>query len=119
MQKVGRNDPCPCGSGKKYKRCCLPAFDRGSLQRAVPLAVLPKEVQEALTLRTHMEAERIHKYGHVRPPISIDHSVRTFVDVGARLLHNPRWKTFPDFLFLYIGSVFEKDWFAAELSKPI
>jgi preprotein translocase subunit SecA len=21
-QKVGRNDPCPCGSGKKYKKCC-------------------------------------------------------------------------------------------------
>ncbi len=20
--KAGRNDPCPCGSGKKYKRCC-------------------------------------------------------------------------------------------------
>ena len=20
--KIGRNDPCPCGSGKKYKRCC-------------------------------------------------------------------------------------------------
>jgi SWIM/SEC-C metal-binding protein len=20
--KTGRNDPCPCGSGKKYKRCC-------------------------------------------------------------------------------------------------
>ena len=20
--KVGRNDPCPCGSGKKFKRCC-------------------------------------------------------------------------------------------------
>ena len=20
--KVGRNEPCPCGSGKKYKRCC-------------------------------------------------------------------------------------------------
>lgn len=23
MEKVGRNDPCPCGSGKKYKNCCL------------------------------------------------------------------------------------------------
>ncbi len=23
MKKVGRNDPCPCGSGKKYKQCCL------------------------------------------------------------------------------------------------
>ena len=24
-EKVGRNDPCPCGSGKKYKNCCLKA----------------------------------------------------------------------------------------------
>jgi len=24
-EKVGRNDPCPCGSGKKYKKCCLNA----------------------------------------------------------------------------------------------
>ena len=23
FDKVGRNDPCPCGSGKKYKNCCL------------------------------------------------------------------------------------------------
>ena len=23
MAKIGRNDPCPCGSGNKYKRCCL------------------------------------------------------------------------------------------------
>ena len=22
-EKTGRNDPCPCGSGKKYKQCCL------------------------------------------------------------------------------------------------
>lgn len=21
--KIGRNDPCPCGSGKKYKNCCI------------------------------------------------------------------------------------------------
>ncbi|MGZ3795103.1 MAG: SEC-C metal-binding domain-containing protein [Pseudobdellovibrionaceae bacterium] len=24
MQNIGRNDACPCGSGKKYKKCCLP-----------------------------------------------------------------------------------------------
>jgi uncharacterized protein len=23
VRQAGRNDPCPCGSGKKYKRCCL------------------------------------------------------------------------------------------------
>jgi len=22
VEKVGRNDPCPCGSGQKYKKCC-------------------------------------------------------------------------------------------------
>lgn len=22
-EKIGRNDPCPCGSGKKYKQCCI------------------------------------------------------------------------------------------------
>ena len=22
IKKIGRNDPCPCGSGKKYKKCC-------------------------------------------------------------------------------------------------
>jgi len=30
MVKIGRNNPCPCGSGKKYKHCCLPAQQAGS-----------------------------------------------------------------------------------------
>jgi len=25
-EKPGRNDPCPCGSGKKYKKCCIPKY---------------------------------------------------------------------------------------------
>jgi preprotein translocase subunit SecA len=25
-KKIGRNDPCPCGSGKKYKKCCYPKY---------------------------------------------------------------------------------------------
>jgi Flp pilus assembly protein TadD len=33
--EVGRNDPCPCGSGKKYKRCC------GGKQEQVVLAARP------------------------------------------------------------------------------
>jgi hypothetical protein len=32
MDKAGRNDPCPCGSGKKYKRCCL---DEGGARPAI------------------------------------------------------------------------------------
>jgi len=34
MAKIGRNDPCPCGSGKKYKRCCL-ATDAEAQTRAL------------------------------------------------------------------------------------
>jgi hypothetical protein len=29
LRSVGRNDPCPCGSGKKYKKCCLPKHEQG------------------------------------------------------------------------------------------
>ena len=28
--KVGRNDPCPCGSGLKYKKCCLKKKEGGA-----------------------------------------------------------------------------------------
>jgi uncharacterized protein YecA (UPF0149 family) len=33
-EKVGRNDPCPCGSGKKYKKCCLQAEKARGLRTA-------------------------------------------------------------------------------------
>ncbi|MBM3333698.1 SEC-C domain-containing protein [Candidatus Sumerlaeota bacterium] len=31
--KVGRNDPCPCGSGKKFKKCCGAAVARATAAR--------------------------------------------------------------------------------------
>ena len=40
----GRNDPCPCGSGKKYKRCC-------ALQESIPAAgalAIPPDVHADL-----------------------------------------------------------------------
>jgi tetratricopeptide (TPR) repeat protein len=36
MEKVGRNAPCPCGSGKKYKKCCLPLHQESSAQGVSP-----------------------------------------------------------------------------------
>ena len=35
MAKIGRNDPCPCGSGKKYKKCCM-ASDEAADRAARP-----------------------------------------------------------------------------------
>ena len=34
MAKIGRNEPCPCGSGNKYKRCCLPADEATSAAKS-------------------------------------------------------------------------------------
>jgi hypothetical protein len=30
---IGRNDPCPCKSGKKFKKCCLPAHQALATQQ--------------------------------------------------------------------------------------
>jgi tetratricopeptide (TPR) repeat protein len=40
MANTGRNDPCPCGSGKKYKRCCLDK-DEAAERQALASRVTP------------------------------------------------------------------------------
>jgi Protein of unknown function (DUF1186)/SEC-C motif len=37
FKSVGRNDPCPCGSGKKFKKCCLATVRLGSIDSDVAL----------------------------------------------------------------------------------
>ena len=47
MKKIGRNDPCHCNSGKKYKKCCLST----DLERGVPegrIGDVNQELQKAL-----------------------------------------------------------------------
>ena len=51
MPKIGRNDPCPCGSGKKYKQCHLPieeaaAAEQLRMRRSVD-TLLPKIITAA------------------------------------------------------------------------
>ena len=45
MNKIGRNDPCPCGSGKKYKHCCrIKSEHPSSNSRASKYVELNKEI---------------------------------------------------------------------------
>src|SRR3712207_4697932 len=39
--KVGRNEPCPCGSGKKYKACCLKADQDAAAPAEASVAPTP------------------------------------------------------------------------------
>ncbi|MEW5927133.1 MAG: SEC-C metal-binding domain-containing protein [Gemmatimonadota bacterium] len=80
--KTGRNDPCPCGSGKKYKSCCLgreqqeasaaiprlPGFGPGAWQAGfvtVPLPVTP-EVSVLPSILLVVEGDRV-LFGDVAP----------------------------------------------------
>ncbi len=42
MAKIGRNDPCPCGSCKKYKQCCLAKDEAAARAAAPPPAPTPR-----------------------------------------------------------------------------
>lgn len=52
---VGRNDPCPCGSGRKYKKCCLLKSTEGALQSALQSAALNQEWQQVLSLVSEVQ----------------------------------------------------------------
>jgi hypothetical protein len=58
MPKIGRNDPCPCGSGKKYKQCHLPIEEaaaaeqlrlRRSVDTLMPKVILAAQAQVGAT----------------------------------------------------------------------
>ncbi len=58
---IGRNDPCPCGSGKKYKQCCL-AKDEAKA-RAARAKAAEKAAKEAPPAEDAAE-----EAPHTRPP---------------------------------------------------
>jgi hypothetical protein len=59
VPKIGRNDPCHCGSGKKYKNCHY-AEDQRRLQQSSDVAgVTQKELRESI--ERHMTLERLEK----------------------------------------------------------
>jgi hypothetical protein len=54
LQRVGRNDPCPCGSGKKYKKCCLAKHEEA--RKSIPADQL-QELEERARLKEKLEKD--------------------------------------------------------------
>ena len=70
VPRVGRNDPCPCGSGKKYKRCCIDK-DQERLRDSsdivgVTQAELRRELEDFLTLE-RINGLRAHELVRLDP----------------------------------------------------
>jgi hypothetical protein len=57
MKPVGRNEPCPCGSGKKYKKCCQPKQDEARRNMS---AVNVQEAEELARRRERQEKDLRH-----------------------------------------------------------
>jgi len=58
VPKPGRNDPCPCGSGKKYKHCCLEKDRAAELAPAIAqrVALQAQQAKQAAQLKEYQAA---------------------------------------------------------------
>jgi hypothetical protein len=57
MSRVGRNDPCPCGSGRKAKRCCGP--QRGPSEHDLAKARIAHHATHAARTLAHVSDRRL------------------------------------------------------------
>jgi hypothetical protein len=115
MAKIGRNEPCPCGSGLKYKKCHAnpggpPA---GKADSTVP------NLQHILEQMRASERIRQAQQGLGRPIIALKSGDRQIVAVGNKVYFSNKWKTFPDFLAEYTKQKLGSDWGNAEIAKPL
>ncbi len=51
-QHIGRNDPCPCGSGKKYKKCCVNKADNPLFSEINNLPMIYKDLRKSARIKT-------------------------------------------------------------------
>ncbi|MDQ3914479.1 MAG: SEC-C domain-containing protein [Actinomycetota bacterium] len=103
MSKLGRNEPCHCGSGHKYKRCHLKA-DRQAESNVAPV-VLPSEpfVEEGVLTG--------------RPFIDTEHQGYRFRAVGGRLYYGPLDESFHEFVLRLLRDQLTHEWIQQELAK--
>jgi hypothetical protein len=114
-RKIGRNDPCPCGSGQKYKRCHGAAAR--AFQPIAPAPPLSHTLKAKLAELQARQLQREQQQGLGRPIISAVFKGYRLVAVGSRLHYSKSWKTFHDFLFDYIKLSLGEAWGNAELKK--
>jgi hypothetical protein len=112
--KIGRNKPCPCGGGKKYKHCHgrfgPSIFDNAGFAEAI---------QHSREKTIAKERIREAQQGRGKRIVSAKVSEHQIVAVGNTLHFSKTWKTFVDFLGVYIGKKLTPEWGNAELAKPL
>lgn len=80
MPKVGRNDPCPCGSGKKYKKCCMLKDLEQELENQ-PDEEIPPEKKERRHPRADEIENNLNRAYKLLDERDFDHAARIFRNI--------------------------------------
>ncbi|MGH7368268.1 MAG: SEC-C domain-containing protein [Candidatus Rokuibacteriota bacterium] len=100
--RIGRNDACPCGSGRKFTRC---HGSEGVAFRVSPAPSIGRDLQHRIREFEARELQRQQQQGLGRPIVSALFQGHRLVAVRGRLRFSKEWKTFHDFLMHYIKIV--------------
>jgi SEC-C motif len=116
MAKIGRNQPCPCGSGTKFKKCCG-AYDKTSPPRALNPRMDAAIAQKIREMNAR-EQQRQKQQGLGRGIVSWETGTgHRMVAVANRVHWSASWKTFHDFLRHFLIEKLGKEWWKAEVAK--
>ena len=72
--KIGRNDPCPCGSGKKYKKCCMQSI-----------------VDQQIDSNSWINDEGMHVIGKGAPPTPEEQEIMS-KEYQKKIKESPMWE---------------------------
>lgn len=115
--KIGINDPCHCGSGKKYKKCCLSKHTQTPTKEVIEMAmnVLKKQREKELALQGRgIFVNYVNPCTYTNPKTG--QKVRAWA-LGSRLFHTrPEHETFHEFIVDHLRKeVMGKDWWVEQL----
>lgn len=105
MAKIGRNEPCPCGSGKKYKRCHL----RSPAATGPPPEFLRKMMRDT---QERIEREKFSGPPSMKLPVGPDHIGRV---IWNAIHFRPKTETFHEFLINVLKWTVGKKWYEEQV----
>jgi hypothetical protein len=120
LAKPGRNDPCRCGSGKKYKKCCLDKDQDAEREMKERLPDIQAAMRE-LQAKIERGPEKLRKeYGvYVNYVSPTEFQGRKVWAIGPHVfLNRPPTETFHEFLLALLKNTLGEDFRRAESAKP-
>lgn len=114
--KLGRNDPCFCGSGIKYKKCCLSKGLTPPEIPRVPLEVIERHQRALAQRKALLESKGIY----INFPNTITFKGKKFLGVGNQIMFddNPH-ATFHQLILRNLSLTLGKEWWSTESAKPV